>query len=113
MSPNTTPHHTIPHRTTPHHTTTYHTTPHHIINALAWPSLYHHHRSAIALIIIGVYVCKKLQLAFGPDVAAIWISLTNIVIPMYLRHLVLEVEDHVSINSQQLSLFFKLSFFKW
>ena len=68
---------------------------------------------AIALILIGVWVCKQLQLAYGPEAAAIWISLTNILIPMYLRHLVIEVEDHVSINSQQLSLFFKLSFFKW
>ena len=58
-------------------------------------------------------VAKQLQLGLGPGVAALWITITNITIPIYLRHLCFKREDHVSLNSQQMSLFFKLAFFRW
>ena len=46
---------------------------------------------AFAFIILSVVVCKNLQIAMGPGVAAIWISATNIIIPIYLRHLCFKV----------------------
>ena len=61
----------------------------------------------------AVVVAKQLQLGLGPGVAALWITITNITIPIYLRHLCFKREDHVSLNSQQMSLFFKLAFFRW
>lgn len=127
--------------------------------------------TAFAFIILSVVVAKQLQLAAGPAVAALWITITNIAVPLYLKvaflffalrdanpvyanvpsfsllpssphhhhhhhrlplshslqclelpriasnrpeqHLCFEVEDHVSLNDQQMSLFFKLSFFRW
>jgi len=68
---------------------------------------------AFAFIILSVVVAKQLQLALGPAIAALWITVTNITIPIYLRHLCFKTEDHVSLNDQQMSLFFKLAFFRW
>jgi hypothetical protein len=68
---------------------------------------------AFAFIILSVVVAKQLQLGLGPGVAALWITITNITIPLYLRHLCFKREDHVSLNDQQMSLFFKLAFFRW
>ena len=68
---------------------------------------------ALAFIFGSVIVCKFLADSLGAGVAAIWISVTNIAVPTYLRTTTLKVEDHVSLNDQQLSLFFKLSFFRW
>jgi len=65
------------------------------------------------LVIGSVFACKGLQGAFGAGGAALWISLTNIVIPIVIKYFVTSVEDHVSVNDQQLSLFLKLTFFRW
>jgi hypothetical protein len=66
------------------------------------------------LMVLGsVFACKMLQVGTGPAVAALWITITNMVIPIVLKGLVTGVEDHVSLNSQQLSLFLKLTFFRW
>jgi hypothetical protein len=61
----------------------------------------------------SVAACKALQLATGPSGAALWISLANVVVPFVLRKLSYIVEDHVSLNEQQMSLFTKLTFFRW
>ena len=61
----------------------------------------------------SIFVCKGLQIGTGPTGSALWISLTNIAIPMVLRKLCFIVEDHVSANDQQISLFLKLTFFRW
>ena len=37
------------------------------------------------MIILSVVVCKQLQLALGPGIAALWITLTNIAVPLYLK----------------------------
>jgi hypothetical protein len=68
---------------------------------------------AIGFIIVSVVMAKQIQMGLGPPVAALWITITNISIPIYLRHLTFKVEDHVSMNSQQMSLYFKLAFFRW
>lgn len=34
-------------------------------------------------------------------------------VPEMLRQLCFKVEQHVSLNDQQMSLFFKLTFFRW
>jgi len=68
---------------------------------------------ALLFIIISVVVAKQIQMAAGPPVAALWITVTNITIPITLRKLTFDVEDHVSLNSQQMSLYFKLAFFRW
>jgi uncharacterized membrane protein YhdT len=66
------------------------------------------------LLVIGsVIVCKWLQIGTGATGAAIWISITNIVVPSVIRILCFKVESHVSLNDQQLSLFLKLTFFRW
>jgi len=66
------------------------------------------------LLVVGsVIVCKQIQVGSGPGIAALWITLTNILVPMVLRKLCFEIEDHVSLNDQQLSLFLKLTFFRW
>jgi hypothetical protein len=66
------------------------------------------------LLVLGsVFACKGLQGAVGAGGAAIWISLTNIIVPIVIKHFVTQMEDHVSVNDQQLSLFLKLTFFRW
>jgi len=70
--------------------------------------------SITTFIVIGsVIVCKQLQIGTGPAGAALWISLTNIIIPEIIRNLTFRIEKHVSLNDQQLSLFLKLTFFRW
>jgi hypothetical protein len=69
---------------------------------------------ATALLVFGsVIACKALQVMVGPGGAAIWISLTNIAIPVVLKTICTTFEDHVSLNAQQMSLFLKLTFFRW
>jgi len=69
---------------------------------------------ATVLLVVGsVFACKALQGAVGAGGAAIWISLTNIVVPIVIKMFVTGMEDHVSVNDQQLSLFLKLTFFRW
>jgi len=66
------------------------------------------------LLVVGsVIVCKQIQVGSGPAIAALWITLTNILVPQVLRKLCFEIEDHVSLNAQQTSLFLKLTFFRW
>eukprot|EP00614_Pseudopedinella_elastica_P015916 CAMPEP_0172652422 /NCGR_PEP_ID=MMETSP1068-20121228/243303_1 /TAXON_ID=35684 /ORGANISM="Pseudopedinella elastica, Strain CCMP716" /LENGTH=836 /DNA_ID=CAMNT_0013466829 /DNA_START=321 /DNA_END=2832 /DNA_ORIENTATION=- len=66
------------------------------------------------LLVVGsVIVCKQIQVGSGPGIAALWITLTNILVPQVLRKLCFEIEDHVSLNAQQTSLFLKLTFFRW
>jgi uncharacterized membrane protein YhdT len=67
----------------------------------------------VLLVVGSVLACKLLQMSCGAGGAALWISLTNILIPIILRYLVTTIEDHVSLNDQQLSLFNKLTFFRW
>jgi len=67
----------------------------------------------VLLIVGSVYCCKALQGMVGAGGAAMWITLTNIGVPMILRHLCFVIEDHVSANAQQMSLFLKLTFFRW
>jgi hypothetical protein len=67
-----------------------------------------------ALLVYGsVVVCEVIRSRFGPSGAAAWISLTNISVPIALREVCLMFEDHVSLNDQQISLFLKLSIFRW
>jgi hypothetical protein len=65
------------------------------------------------LVVGSVFACKALQTSLGAGGAALWISLTNIIIPIVIKMFVTKVEDHVSVNDQQLSLFLKLTFFRW
>jgi uncharacterized membrane protein YhdT len=67
----------------------------------------------ILMVISSIFACKALQVGTGPTGSALWISLTNIAIPIVLRKLCFTVEDHVSANDQQMSLFLKLTFFRW
>ncbi len=69
----------------------------------------------ITLIIVcgSVVACKALQIYTGAGGAALWISISNIAVPIVITNLALKMEDHVSLNDQQLSLFLKLTFFRW
>jgi hypothetical protein len=65
------------------------------------------------MVCISVVICKMIAVGTGPAIAALWITITNIAVPMVIKHFVLKMEDHVSLNAQQLSLFLKLTFFRW
>mmetsp|Transcript_14664 Transcript_14664/g.34588 ORF Transcript_14664/g.34588 Transcript_14664/m.34588 type:complete len:873 (+) Transcript_14664:100-2718(+) len=67
----------------------------------------------VVMVFSSVGVCKLLQVLAGTAGAALWISISNILVPTVLRKLCFEVEDHVSLNDQQMSLFLKLTFFRW
>jgi len=69
--------------------------------------------ATLVLVFGSVLACKLLQIGTGPSGAAIWISVTNIAVPIVIRMFVFKMEDHVSLNDQQLSLFLKLTFFRW
>jgi hypothetical protein len=67
----------------------------------------------VLLVCGSVEACKIVKSSYGSNGAAAWISVSNILVPYALRLLSFYFEDHVSLNSQQLSLFLKLSFFRW
>lgn len=69
--------------------------------------------TAILFIALSIEVSTVLSDLGGPEAAAGWISVSNIVIPLYLRYQALMNEHHVSLESQQQSLFFKLAAFRW
>ena len=69
--------------------------------------------ATLVLVFGSILCCKLLQLSLGAGGAALWISITNVLVPTVLRKLCFNVEDHVSMNDQQLSLFMKLTFFRW
>lgn len=67
-----------------------------------------------SMMVVGsVIACKALQISSGAASAALWISISNIMVPEVIRQLCFKVEDHVSLNDQQMSLYFKLTFFRW
>ena len=65
------------------------------------------------LVLASTLVCKGLAASMGAGGAALWITITNIIMPMVLRKICTEFEDHVSANDQNYSLFLKLTFFRW
>jgi hypothetical protein len=67
----------------------------------------------ILMVVASLIVTKYIRVFFGAKVSAIWIGLSNIIVPEMLRVLCFKVEDHLSLNDQQMSLFFKLTFFRW
>ena len=67
----------------------------------------------VLLVYGSLVACGRIKDSSDSSGAAAWISLTNIVVPVILRALCFVMEDHVSLNHQQLSLFLKLSFFRW
>eukprot|EP00614_Pseudopedinella_elastica_P017373 CAMPEP_0172652536 /NCGR_PEP_ID=MMETSP1068-20121228/243367_1 /TAXON_ID=35684 /ORGANISM="Pseudopedinella elastica, Strain CCMP716" /LENGTH=475 /DNA_ID=CAMNT_0013466947 /DNA_START=68 /DNA_END=1492 /DNA_ORIENTATION=- len=50
----------------------------------------------VVMVFSSVGVCKLLQVLAGTAGAALWISISNILVPTVLRKLCFEVEDHVS-----------------
>ena len=65
------------------------------------------------LVFGSLLLCKGLASSIGAGGAALWITVANIAMPMVLRTICTSVEDHVSANDQNMSLFLKLTFFRW
>ena len=67
----------------------------------------------VFLVVGSTFVCKGLANGVGAGGAALWITIANIIMPVILRKICTEFEDHVSANEQNMSLFLKLTFFRW
>lgn len=66
------------------------------------------------MIILGsLCMCKLLQISTGAKGAAMWISITNIVIPELIRQFTFNLETHDSADDKEMSLYIKLTFFRW